>query len=70
MTEARSKRCILPLIFIVKSFKRDTPYKKKRKEKDNIKEKVLQVNIKDTKHVFHKDAIFFKKIDTYFVFLQ
>ena len=61
MTEARSKRRILPLIFIVKSFKRDTPYKKKRKEKDNIKEKVLQLNIKDTKHVFHKDAIFFKK---------
>ena len=48
--------------------KRDTPYKKKRKEKDNSKEKVLQLNIKDTKHVFHKDAIFFQKIDTYFVF--
>ena len=44
--------------------------KKKRKEKDNSKEKVLQLNIKDTKHVFHKDAIFFQKIDTYFVFLQ
>ena len=43
---------------------------KKRKEKDNSKEKVLQLNIKDTKHVFHKDAIFFQKIDTYFVFLQ
>ena len=43
---------------------------KKRKEKDNSKEKVLQLNIKDAKHVFHKDAIFFQKIDTYFVFLQ
>ena len=43
---------------------------KKRKKKDNSKEKVLQLNIKDTKHVFHKDAIFFQKIDTYFVFLQ
>ena len=28
--------------------KTDTPYKKKRKEKDNSKEKVLQLNIKDT----------------------